>query len=182
MWLFLTYNNKIEEWVIWNHCIKKSKRISWSISAENFTGEKGKGGITTEGTGKQCARDLGMGWKISPSVIISPGEIFILADILEQSVIRHIWITDSSETNRSLTLRIYWNGFWCTISRNATWRFFCIRRISAIRTIDFGSSMRKSKKSIKLLLGDAVLQRSKINPWKYYIKWYMCILLDWLYP
>ena len=66
---------------------KKSKRISRSISAENFTGEKGKGGMATEGTGKQCARDLGMGWKISPSVVIHPGETFILADILEQGVI-----------------------------------------------------------------------------------------------
>ena len=72
---------------------KKSKRISRSISAENFTGEKGKGGMATEGTGKQYARDLGMGWKISPSVIISPGEIFILADILEQSVISQKYIS-----------------------------------------------------------------------------------------
>ncbi len=39
-----------------------------SISPENFTGEKGKGGMATEGTGADCARDLGQGWKISPSV------------------------------------------------------------------------------------------------------------------
>ncbi|TMB78526.1 MAG: hypothetical protein E6J48_12310 [Chloroflexi bacterium] len=37
---------------------------SRSISAENFSGEKGKGGMATEGTGKNCARDLGQGWKI----------------------------------------------------------------------------------------------------------------------
>ena len=43
-----------------------------SISAENFTGEKGKGGMATEGTGVVCARDLGQGWKISPSIIIEP--------------------------------------------------------------------------------------------------------------
>ena len=89
---------------------KKSKRISRSISAENFTGEKGKGGMATEGTGKQYARDLGMGWKISPSVVIHPGETFSLADIVEQGVIRHIWFTDTSEANRSLVLRIYWDG------------------------------------------------------------------------
>ena len=36
---------------------------SRSISAENFTGEKGKGAMATEGTGASCARDLGIGWK-----------------------------------------------------------------------------------------------------------------------
>ena len=52
-----------------------------SISPENFTGEKGKGGMATEGTGARCARDLGQGWKISPSVSIEPGETLELADI-----------------------------------------------------------------------------------------------------
>ena len=32
-----------------------------SISPENFHGEKGKGGMATEGTGKNCARELGQG-------------------------------------------------------------------------------------------------------------------------
>ena len=36
-----------------------------SICAENPTGEKGKGGMATTGTGAGCARDLGQGWKIS---------------------------------------------------------------------------------------------------------------------
>ena len=31
---------------------------SRSISPENFTGEKGKAGMATEGTGKNCAREL----------------------------------------------------------------------------------------------------------------------------
>ena len=43
-----------------------------SISPENFTGEKGRGAMATEGTGAQAARDLGVGWKISPSVHIEP--------------------------------------------------------------------------------------------------------------
>ena len=37
-----------------------------SVSPENFTGEKGKGGMATEGTGSNAARDLGQGWKVSP--------------------------------------------------------------------------------------------------------------------
>ena len=43
-----------------------------SISAENFDGEKGKGGMATEGTGRDAARDLGRGWKVSPSIKIAP--------------------------------------------------------------------------------------------------------------
>lgn len=35
-----------------------------SISAENFTGEKGRGGMATEGTGAKSAGELGQGWKI----------------------------------------------------------------------------------------------------------------------
>ena len=58
-----------------------SNAQSRSISPENFTGEKGKGGMATTGTGADCARDLGQGWKISPSVAIHPGETFTLADI-----------------------------------------------------------------------------------------------------
>jgi len=38
-----------------------------SISAENFGGEKGRGGMATEGTGAHAAHDLGLGWKVSPS-------------------------------------------------------------------------------------------------------------------
>jgi len=34
-----------------------------SISAENFTGEKGKGGMAEVGTLANAARDLGQGWK-----------------------------------------------------------------------------------------------------------------------
>ena len=43
-----------------------SSAKSRSISPENFTGEKGKGGMATEGTGAICARELGQGWKVSP--------------------------------------------------------------------------------------------------------------------
>ena len=44
---------------------------SRSISPENFTGEKGMAGMATNGTGKNAARELGQGWKISPSVRIA---------------------------------------------------------------------------------------------------------------
>src|SRR5439155_2913834 len=57
-----------------------------SISPENFTGEKGAGGLATEGTGAIHARALGpdgssLGWKVSPSIRNEPGETQVLADI-----------------------------------------------------------------------------------------------------
>jgi hypothetical protein len=38
-----------------------SKAESRSISAENFSGEKGKAGMATHGTGEGAARELGQG-------------------------------------------------------------------------------------------------------------------------
>jgi hypothetical protein len=49
---------------------------SFSISPENLTGEKGKGGMAERGTGSAAARDLGIGWKVGPSVIIEAGRTF----------------------------------------------------------------------------------------------------------
>jgi hypothetical protein len=79
-----------------------------SISPENFTGEKGKGAMATEGTGAECARDLGRGWKISPSVGIAAGQTFVLADITEPGAIQQIWLTPTGNWRFSI-LRIYWN-------------------------------------------------------------------------
>jgi len=79
-----------------------------SISPENFTGDKGKGGMATEGTGAACARDLGQGWKISPSVSIAPGQTFELADIAGPGAIQQIWMTPTGNWRYSI-LRIYWD-------------------------------------------------------------------------
>jgi hypothetical protein len=79
-----------------------------SISPENFTGEKGKGGMATEGTGANCARDLGQGWKVSPSVGIEAGECFELADIQGPGAIQQIWMTPTGHWRFSI-LRIYWD-------------------------------------------------------------------------
>ena len=79
-----------------------------SISPENFTGEKGKGGMATEGTGAECARDLGQGWKISPSIAIHAGETFELANIEGSGAIQQIWMTPTGHWRYSI-LRIYWD-------------------------------------------------------------------------
>lgn len=81
-----------------------------SISPENFTGEPGKGGMAElgDGTGSHAARELGQGWKVSPSVLIKPGETFTLADISDQGVIQHIWMTPTGNWRYSI-FRMYWD-------------------------------------------------------------------------
>jgi hypothetical protein len=79
-----------------------------SVSPENFTGEKGKAGMATKGTGANAARDLGQGWKVSPSVRIPAGQTFVLADIKGSCAIQHIWMTPTGN-NRFNILRMYWD-------------------------------------------------------------------------
>ena len=81
-----------------------------SISPENFAGAKGAGGMATEGTGAEPARDLGRGWKVSPSVVIRPGETFTVADITGPGAIQQIWLTTHYQNWRRLVLRFYWAG------------------------------------------------------------------------
>lgn len=80
-----------------------------SVSPENFTGEKGKGGMATEGTGARAARELGQKWKVSPSVRIKAGQTFVMADIKGSGAIQHIWMTPTGN-NRFNILRFYWDG------------------------------------------------------------------------
>jgi hypothetical protein len=86
-----------------------SKGKSRSISAENFTGEKGKAGMAKEGTGSNAGRDLGQGWKISPSVEIKAKQTFLIADIKGPGAIQQIWMTPSGHWRYSI-LRFYWDG------------------------------------------------------------------------
>jgi hypothetical protein len=85
-----------------------SNAVTRSISAENPTGAKGKGGMATEGTGADCARDLGQGWKVSPSMVIPPHETLTLADIEGQGAVQQIWITVTGHWRYSI-LRMYWD-------------------------------------------------------------------------
>jgi len=89
---------------------KKQDIETFSVSPENFTGEKGAGGMAETGAGASCARDLGKGWKVSPCVSIDSHEVFTLADIQGEGAIKHIWMTDSAKKGRELILRIYWDN------------------------------------------------------------------------
>ncbi len=86
-----------------------SRAKTRSISPENFTGEKGKGGMSTDGPALKAARDLGQGWKVSPYVRIEPKQTFTMAEIQGPGAIQHIWMTPTGHWRYSI-LRIYWDG------------------------------------------------------------------------
>ncbi len=79
-----------------------------SISPENFTGEPGRGGMALEGTGSHAARELGQGWKLSPSINVEAGETQALAEIDGSGAIQHIWMTPTGHWRHNI-LRIYWD-------------------------------------------------------------------------
>ncbi len=85
-----------------------SNAKTFSISPENFTGEKGKGGMAVQGNASHAARDLGQGWKVNPYINIEPGKTFVLADISGAGAIQHIWMTPTGNWRFSI-LRMYWD-------------------------------------------------------------------------
>jgi hypothetical protein len=86
-----------------------SRAKSRSISPENFTGDKSKGGMSTDGPGAPMARDLGQGWKISPFIVLEPGETRDLANIEGMGAIQQIWMTVSGGRWRHTLLRAWWD-------------------------------------------------------------------------
>jgi hypothetical protein len=88
---------------------RTSNAKSLSISPENLTGEKGKGGMSTNGAAARAARDLGQGWKVNPFVVVKPGETFTLADVDGSGLIEHIWMTPTGNWRFSI-LRMYWDN------------------------------------------------------------------------
>lgn len=82
-----------------------------SISPENFTGAKGRGGMATleEGMAARAARELGQGWKVNPYIHIEPGATFTLGEIKGSGIINHIWMTPVGDY-RLMILRFYWDG------------------------------------------------------------------------
>ena len=79
-----------------------------SISPENFNGAKGKAGMATTGTGSGASRELGQGWKVSPSVVIKAKSTFTIAQIDSAGCIQHIWMTPTGNWRYSI-LRFYWD-------------------------------------------------------------------------
>jgi hypothetical protein len=88
-----------------------------SISPENFTGEKGKGGMADPVKNKgqrnvanasNAARDLGQGWKVNPFITINAGETFTIAEMEGPGAIQHIWMTPTGNWQFSI-IRFYWD-------------------------------------------------------------------------
>ena len=85
-----------------------SKAQTRSISPENFTGEKGQAGMSTNGPARGAARDLGQGWKVSPFVVVKGKSTFTLADINGPGAIQQIWMTPTGNWRWSI-LRFFWD-------------------------------------------------------------------------
>ncbi|ETZ22267.1 MULTISPECIES: glycoside hydrolase family 172 protein [Pedobacter] len=88
-----------------------------SISPENFTGEKGKGGMADPVKSKgqrnvanaaNEARDLGIGWKVNPFIIVKSGETVTIAEMEGPGAIQQIWMTPTGNWQFSI-LRFYWD-------------------------------------------------------------------------
>jgi hypothetical protein len=102
-----------------------SNAATRSISAENVTGAKGKGGMATNGSGAIAGRELGQGWKINPCLSLPGKSTTILADIDGPGAIQHIWITVFPTRWRSLVLRMYWDGEETPSVETPLGDFFC---------------------------------------------------------
>ena len=85
-----------------------AKAKTFSISPENLTGEKGKGGMAAQGSASNAAAELGQGWKVNPYIVIQPGQTFTLGEIQGSGAVQHIWMTPTGNWRFSI-LRMYWD-------------------------------------------------------------------------
>lgn len=121
LFIISAYSVSAQQWngldVNINNLYRLSNAETRSISPENFTGEKGKGGmakledkeIPNAANAHNSARDLGQGWKVNPYIWVQPGETFVLAEIEGAGAIQQIWMTPSGNWRFSI-LRMYWDG------------------------------------------------------------------------
>ena len=124
-----------------------------SACPENPTGEKGKGAMAIPDPKTSPARSLGQGWKVSPYIIIQPGETAVLADIAGQGAIQQIWMTPTGLWRNSI-LRFYWDDQ-AVPCRMPGRRFLCMR-MEQVRASLIARGMRESGQRVQLLLGNAV--------------------------
>lgn len=82
----------------------------------------------------RAARDLGVGWKVSPCVDIPPGATWNLADIAGPGVIRHIWLTLNPAHLREVRFTAAFDGAPASVDAPIG-DFFC----TAWRPIPIGS-------------------------------------------
>jgi len=80
-----------------------------SISAENPTGEPGKGAMESPDESSPASA-LGRGWKVRPCITLPRQSNTVLADIKGTGTIKHIWITVAETAYRNCILRMFWDG------------------------------------------------------------------------
>jgi hypothetical protein len=90
-----------------------------SVSAENPTGEKGRGGMAIPNGAdprlpfSKAASDLGQGWKVNPFLKPKAHETVTLMDVDGPGMIQHIWMATEKDwrgNGRASVLRFYWDG------------------------------------------------------------------------
>jgi len=90
-----------------------------SVSPENPTGEKGKGGMAIPNPSdpdlpySKASVNLGQGWKVRRFVKPRAGATITLMDVDGPGVIQHIWMATERDwrgTGRACVLRFYWDG------------------------------------------------------------------------
>lgn len=79
-----------------------------SLSPENLSGVKGRGGMAIEGMGASAARDLGQGWKVAPCIGIRAGDTAELAFVDGPGALQQLWMTATGNWRLQI-LRIYWD-------------------------------------------------------------------------
>ena len=82
---------------------------SRSISPENLTGEKGRGGMAEDGTASMPAASAAAG-RFRPRCASRPEQSLLLGQIDGAGAIQQIWMTPAGVRWRDLILRIYWDG------------------------------------------------------------------------
>jgi hypothetical protein len=96
-----------------------SDAVTRSISAENPTGQKGKGATAIPKADDPdlphcgAAMDLGQGWKVRPFLKPKAGQTVTLMDAAGPGIIQHIWMataTNWAGNGRACVLRFYWDG------------------------------------------------------------------------
>lgn len=94
-----------------NNLTLKKDIKTFSVSPENPTGRKGEGGKASleNGSAAAAARELGVGWKVNPYIVIEPETNKVIADVAGEGAVKHFWITDSAQYGRQLILRIYFD-------------------------------------------------------------------------
>lgn len=94
-----------------------SNAKTYSISPENYSGEKGKGAMAdpvkdkdkeNQANAWRAARDLGKSWKVNPFMVIKPKQTVTIAEINGSGAIQQIWMTPTGNWRFSI-IRMYWD-------------------------------------------------------------------------